>query len=90
MRGYIFTDREVEGLLAWLKTGEEDDALRMTFVGIRRDFRMLIRQMELMVLVEKELRRQGRFGRRARLPRDLAERMNVLDGKIRAARSVFK
>ena len=82
MRSYIFTDSEVEGLLAWARTGEEDDALRMTFVGIRRDFRVLMIHMELMVLVERELRRQGRFGRRARLPRELYERMAVAMAKI--------
>jgi hypothetical protein len=77
MRSYIFTDDEIEGLLAWLRTGDEDDTLRMTFVGIRRNFRVLMIHMELMVLVEKELRRQGRFDRRMRLPRELRERMAV-------------
>jgi len=86
VRSYIFTDSEVEGLLAWVRTGEEDDALRMTFVGIRRDFRVLIRHMELMVEVEKELRRRGRFGRRARLPRELGERMAAAMAKVQTAR----
>jgi hypothetical protein len=85
MRSYIFTDDEIEGLLAWLRTGDEDDALRMTFVGIRRNFRVLMIHMELMVLVEKELRRQGRFDRRMRLPRELRERMAVAMAKIQTA-----
>jgi len=87
MRSYIFTEAEVDRLLRWLRTGEEDDATRMIFVGIRRDLRRLVVQLDLAMLVMRELRRQRRWGRRLRLPREMGEKVDALVAMMRALRT---
>jgi len=87
VRSYIFTDAEIERIFKWLRTGEEDDALRMTFVEIRRSLRRLFVHMEIMVMVEKELRRQGRWRRRTRLPLELKLAMSKVSEAMMAVRA---
>jgi hypothetical protein len=87
MRSYIFTDAEVERLIRWLETGEEDDALRMTFVEIRRSYHRLFVHLEMMFLVIKELRRKNRWRRRLRLPKEVEDLVEAIEGKLKAARS---
>jgi hypothetical protein len=90
MRSYIFTDDEVERLLEWLRLGEEDDALRMTFSEIRRSYHRLSAHLKLMFLVIDELQHRHRWRRRLRLPREMADLVGALEGKLRAVRSTFK
>jgi len=82
VRSYIFTDAEIERIFKWLRTGEEDDALRMTFVEIRRSLRRLFVHMEIMVMVEKELRRQRRWRGRVTLPREVRMKIQLAMSKV--------
>lgn len=87
MRSYIFTEAEAERLLQWLRTGDEDDAARMIFVGIRRDLRRLVVHLDLAMLVMRELRRQGRWGRRLSLPSEMGEKVATLEAMMRALKT---
>ena len=67
LRRYIFTEREVERLLAWLKTGEEDNSTRMLLSSIRKNWPTLRDDIELFILAMKKLRALGRGDPRPRL-----------------------
>ncbi len=64
MREYIFTDRERELLLRWLRYGEETGYLRRLFYRMRRSIGRLTSDLRLYLLVCKRLRALGRWAGR--------------------------
>ena len=77
MRSYIFTDVERKRLKSWLEEGVEDDATRMIFVAVRRDINRIRLDVELLSKVAQELRTEGRWDRRFRLPNDITRRLKT-------------
>lgn len=75
MRSHIFTERDREKLLSWLRDGKEDVATRMLFVNVRRNYLRIASDVELLVLISRKLRRDGRFHGRASLPRDITREL---------------
>ncbi len=86
MRSYIFTDNEVRRLKRWLETDEEDDTTRQIFVQVRRNLNNLTVQVQLLTLVARKLRGQGRIAGRARLPRDLESKLRRFKSKLNMIR----
>ena len=82
MRSYLFTELEVERLLAWLETDEEDEALRMLFSRIRKSYPELAVQLRLFLLVIRKLIALGRWEPRPRMEElmgpELAKRIRTL------------
>lgn len=64
MREYIFTDRERELLLRWLRDGEETGYLRQLFYRMRRSIGRLTSDLRLYLLICKRLRASGRWAGR--------------------------
>lgn len=89
MRSYIFTKREIERLLAWLRTGEEDDGTRMLLSRIRRNWPTLRDDIQLFLLTIKKMRALGRGDRRPRLKEVLssAGKAKALSDLARKART---
>ena len=75
MRGYVFTDNERLKLRCWLESGVEDDGTRKLFVAVRRNLDRLANDVELLVLVCRGLREEGRLAGRGRLPRGFGRRL---------------
>ena len=88
LRSYLFTDRDRERLRAWLESGVEDDGTRMIFVAMRRSLRRIVVDVDLMVLVLRRLRAEGRLMGRARLPGDLGRTVRGLESGLRACRKL--
>ena len=86
MRSYIFTDNEVRRLKRWLETDEEDDTTRQIFVQVRRNLNSLTDQVQLLTLVARKLRAQGRMAGRARLPRDFEATLRRVKSKLNLIR----
>ena len=88
MRSYIFTKREVQRLLIWLETGEEDAATRMLFSHIRRNYPTLRDDIHLFILALKKLRAMGRGDRRPRMEEylgsEVAKKARALKTRIEA------
>ena len=82
MRRHIFTESEVRRLLDWLRAGEEDDATRMLFVEVRRNYRKLRVHLELLLMVMNRLEGEGRLRGRARLPRKLSSQLRSAESKL--------
>jgi hypothetical protein len=86
MRSYIFTEADRRRLNAWLKDGIEDDATRMLFVLARRDVNRLRADVALLSEVIKKLSADGRWVRRATLPRKISRgiqaAMDQAKGKV--------
>lgn len=61
MRGDLFTELEVERLLAWLENDEEDEALSMLFSRIRQNYLEFAVQLRLFLLVIRKLIALGRW-----------------------------
>ena len=82
MRGYLFTELEVERLLAWLERGEEDDGVRMLFSRIRRSYPTFSFQLRVYFLVIRKLIALGRWEPRPRMEElmgpELAKRVRQL------------
>jgi hypothetical protein len=91
MRSYIFTKREIERLLAWLRTGEEDDGTRMLLSRIRRNWPTLRDDIQLFLLAVKKMRALGRGDRRPRLKEvlgsEVAGKAKALSELARKARA---
>ena len=79
MRGHIFTDKERRRLKRWLETGDENGMTRKLFYQIRQNTMVLVRDVELLLKVRKELKRSGRWGRRlsSRQRSEFASRLGV-------------
>ena len=97
MRSYIFTEREVERLLAWLERGEEDDGTRMLLSRIRRNWPTLRDDIQLFLFAVKKMRALGRGNRRPRLkevfnsePAGKAKALSHLVRKARALKALLE
>jgi hypothetical protein len=92
LRRYIFTEREVERLLAWLKTGEEDNSTRMLLSRIRKNWPTLRDDIELFILAMKKMRALGRGDPRPRLRKasdsEASGKANALSDIYRKARAL--
>ena len=65
MRAFIFTERERRLLRKWLEEGEETGETLKVFTWIRQSVPQLVEDMDLMLGVIRELRRQRRWRGRA-------------------------
>jgi hypothetical protein len=61
MRTFIFTDRERRLLERWLATGEEADDMPWIFTWIRQNMPRLVADMDLVLVVIRELQRRHRW-----------------------------
>jgi hypothetical protein len=82
LRGYLFTELEVERLLAWLEHDEEDDEVRMLFSRIRKSYPTISVQLRVFFLVIRKLIALGRWDSRPRMEElmgpELAKRVRNL------------
>jgi len=60
MRSYIFTEKERRALLRWLELEEDSSLLRVTLHRLRLSIGSLRRDLELLRLVLKKMRIEGR------------------------------
>ncbi len=61
MRGYIFTDAELEALRRWIEEGEITPLCWKTMERIRRNLDRLLLHIEILQLVLEKMRREGRL-----------------------------
>jgi len=88
VRSFIFTERERRLLERWLEEGEEDVDAPRVFHWIRRNLTPVREDVELMLRVIRELRRQRRWRGRAARRSEFGSRLQRAESALTRARSV--
>ena len=88
MRSFIFTERERRLLERWLEEGEENVETVKVFHWIRRNLTPVREDVELMLRVIRELRRQRRWRGRITRQSEFGSRLRRAESELTRARSV--
>jgi hypothetical protein len=79
VRGYIFSEEEIACLVEWLESGRESALTLMTLSRVRQNLDRLSAHLDLLVLVLRQMEREGRLVGAMRLPSGLASRLRSVE-----------